>query len=56
MSTTDLELLFLTLMEEKGVENEAMLDDFYDWVTDTLAYACDDYKEDAGWNEEDEDD
>ena len=56
MSTTDLELFFLTLMEEKGVENEAMLVDFYDWVVDTLNYAFDDYKEDAGWEEDDEDD
>lgn len=56
MSTTELELFFITLMEEKGVETEGMLNDFYDWVVDTIAYACEDYKADAGWEEDDEDD
>ena len=56
MSTMDLELFFLELMEEKGVENEGMLNDFYDWVVDTLEYACEDYKADAEWEEDEEDD
>lgn len=56
MNGMDLELFFLNLMEEKGVENEGMLVNFYDWVVDTLNYAFEDYKEDAGWEEDDEDD
>lgn len=55
MNGMNLELFFLTLMEEKGVENEAMLVEFYDWVVDVLNYALEDYKADAGW-EDDEDD
>ena len=54
MSTRDLELFFLELMEEKGVENEGMLNDFYDWVVDTLNCAFEDYIEDAGWEEDEE--
>lgn len=56
MSTRDLELFFLTLMEEKGVEDEGMLNDFYDWVVDTLNYAYEDFKQDAEWEEDEEDD
>lgn len=55
MNTQQLELMFLELMDEKGVENEGMLNDFYDWVVDTLNYAVEDFKADAGW-EDDEDD
>ena len=56
MNGMDLELFFLTLMEEKGVENEAMLVDFYDWVEDILNYAIEEYKADAEWEEDEEDD
>lgn len=50
-----LELIFLELMSEMGIENDDDIDAFYDRVTDVLKDACEDFKADAGW-EEDEDD
>lgn len=54
MNTTELELFFLDLMDDKGIKNEAELRDFYEWVTDTLCYAYDEFIADAGWEEGDE--
>lgn len=55
MTRRRLELMFLTLMEEKGVEDECGLEDFYGWVMGVLEEAVEDFKADAGW-EGDEDD
>ena len=49
-----IELMFLELMEAKGVEDEAGLENFYGWMVSILEEAVYDFKADAGW-EEDED-
>ena len=51
-----LELIFIELMSEMGIEDDDGIDAFYDRVTDVLKDAIEDYKEDAGWEEDDEDD
>lgn len=52
MTEKRLELIFLALMEEKGVEDKCGLEDFYGWVVSVLEDAVEDFKADTGWEEE----
>lgn len=49
------ELIFLELMSEMGIEDDAGVGYFYAWASNILERACKDFKADAGW-EDDEDD
>lgn len=54
MTKRRLEVMFLELMSEKGVEDECGLEDFYGWVVSALEDAVEDFKADAGWEDEDD--